>query len=98
MFTNLQTDVPTISSDTGGTTFGFVGDGVQFGIDSNRPAGVITDVFIDANIAGYSGEGPLGAGAKKSQIFNPGWKVAITGWYGDPRTLSQSRTSMTSLS
>ena len=49
-FNNLRTDVPTISGDTGGTTFGFVGDGVQFAIDSNRPAGVISNVFIDANI------------------------------------------------
>ena len=75
MFNNLRTDVPTISSDTDGTTFGFVGDGVQFGIDSNRPTGVITNVFIDANVVDTADGNPNGAGAKKSQIFNPGWRV-----------------------
>ena len=70
---------PTISSDTGGTIFGFVGDGVQFGIDSNRPTGVISNVFIDANVADNNGDGRLdGAGTKKSQIFNPGWLTGLT--------------------
>ena len=73
MFNNLHTtDVPTIASNPDGTIFGFVGDGVQFGIDANRPTGVIMNVFIDANV------GPYSPGAKKSQIFNPGgWETGI---------------------
>ena len=68
--------MPTISGSDG-TRFGFEGDGVQFGIDANRPVyltdpadpttAVITAVFIDANVSG----------AKKSQIFNPGWSTGL---------------------
>ena len=78
LFKNLNTDVPTISG-TDGMNFGFEGDGVQFGIDANRPlTTAITAVFIDANVVDTGDDGePDVAGAKKSQIFNSGWQTGL---------------------
>lgn len=47
VFNNLRTAVPTIGTDPTGTSFGFEGDGVLFGVDSNRPVGALSAVLID---------------------------------------------------
>ena len=47
VYNNLRTAVPTVGTDPTGTSFGFEGDGILFGVDSNRPVGALSAVLID---------------------------------------------------
>jgi hypothetical protein len=74
VFNNLRATVPVVSTDPTGSSFGLEGDGIKFGVDSNRPVGAISAVLIDedrgdgVDVTANTADDTIG-GTKKNQRF-----------------------------